>query len=103
MQQSNSSFLHTIKESLFREPGHGKRSWLPVLFGSLLIIGGLTSFLGGNLFNRSMFIALGFMGLFLGSAELLPKNWTVLAGMLRVAAYILLLSMAIALLIAVFS
>ncbi len=84
----------TLKRTIFREPRAGNMSGrlgfvvagVGVFFGCLMIVNGLFfSSIGGPSYS-SMLVVLGSTFTLQFAAELLPKDCTVLAGLLRVSA-----------------
>jgi len=76
----------TIKTRLFREPHGGKLHWITVGVGMAAVVLSLSGWFGGQDTLFYLFLGL-FVGLF-GAAEVLPKNRTQAAGVLRISALI---------------
>jgi hypothetical protein len=93
MSTRENSSLQAIRRALFREPRRRARDWFVVLGGCVAIIGGLFGpFFGErDLFSLVGSIGLGLWLLLLGAAELLPRNLTTLAGLLRVGSIVIIL------------
>lgn len=75
---------------LFREPRGGRFNFLLVLIGLSDLAYG---FFGAGTLGRSLqfvIIALGTWILLTGAAELLPRNQTLIAGLLRIGGYVAL-------------
>ena len=84
-----------MREDLFRAPRRGVRYWV-ALFGGCLEIFFTFLLPIGNWVTRLVFVCVGAMLIFLGVAEVLPRNQTTLAGLLRIAYYLALLLMILA-------
>lgn len=81
-----------VKEEIFREPHRSWRYWL-ILFGGCFVILFALSYPLDNWAVRSLFSIMGLMLIFSGAAELLPRNQTTLAGLLRIGHFVALFSM----------
>ena len=86
-----------LRRGLFREPRAGKMAgWLWFAFGGLGATLGCLMFVNGLFFSdfstiggpsySPMLVALGSMFVLQSTAELLPKDWSTVAGIMRVGA-----------------
>lgn len=71
-----------MMEKIFREPEGGRRAWVFVLIGCYFLVE--TIFFREELLGRLVYLAFGVAVLGLGVADLLPRNQTRLAGLLRI-------------------
>jgi len=69
-------------ENLFKGPEGGRRAWVFVLIACYFFIE--TIFFREGLFDRLVYLIFGFAVLAFGVADLLPRNQTRLAGLLRI-------------------
>lgn len=67
---------------IFKEPEGGRRAWVFVLIGCYFFVE--TIFFREELFDRLVYLAFGVGVLGLGVADLLPRGWVRLAGLLRI-------------------
>jgi hypothetical protein len=79
--QENSK-LRAIKRAIFREPRRGAFFWIALLFGCALLVLNLFFPTGSELLRLTN-IGTAAMILLLGASEVLSRNRTMLAGLLR--------------------
>lgn len=87
--------LQAIKRGLFREPGHGIRPWIFLLFGGAGIgffFFALSDPTGTRSLPPLFYLAWGAWALLLAVAELLPRGWTMISGWLRMGGFVAVLS-----------
>jgi hypothetical protein len=71
-----------VRDAIFKEPEGGRRAWLLVLIGCYFLIE--TVFFREGLLNRLVYLTFGVAVLAFGVADLLPRDRTKLAGLLRI-------------------
>ncbi len=71
-----------MTEKLFKEPEGGRRAWVFVLIGCYFFVE--TIFFREGLFDRLLYLVFGAAVLVFGVADLLPRNQTRLAGLMRI-------------------
>ncbi len=81
----------SVKDYLFREPEHGRRHILTMISGCVLIALGLL-YVGLPQIVHVSLVSIGILNLFLGVAELAPRDRVRLAGTLRATAYVVFLA-----------
>ena len=69
-----------MREQIFREPGGGRRAWLLLLIGCYFLVE--TVFFREGLSDKLVYLAFAVLGF--GLADLLPRDWTRIAGSLRI-------------------
>ncbi len=82
--------MHAVKRELFREPRHGARYWLILIVGCVELLSILLFPLEQQMLQLvALFI--GLMLVSLAGPELLPRNMTTLAGLLRALGFLVTL------------
>ncbi len=71
-----------MRDAVFKEPEGGRRAWVFVLIGCYFFVE--TIFFREGLFDRLLYLIFGVAVLAFGIADLLPRNQTRLAGLLRI-------------------
>ncbi len=71
-----------MTEKIFGEPAGGRRAWVFVLIGCYFFVE--TIFFREGLFDRLVYLTFGVAVLAFGVADLLPRDRTRLAGLLRI-------------------
>jgi hypothetical protein len=71
-----------VRDAIFKEPEGGRRAWLLVLIGCYFLIE--TVFFREGFLNRLVYLTFGVAVLAFGVADLLPRDRTKLAGLLRI-------------------
>lgn len=85
----------TIRETVFNESEGGRRAWIFVLIGRYFFVE--TVFFREALFDRLVYLTFGVAVLGFGAADLLPRNRTRLAGLLRIGGVgLMVLTLAVA-------
>lgn len=91
------------KEHIFREPSHGIHHWVVLLAGFLMIlIVLLYTPLVEHWLTRLWICTMGLAIILSAGAEVLPKNRTVLAGILRIGYFVAVLCAVLLLAIMIF-
>ena len=85
---SEASKGEIISERMFGEPKGGRRAWVFVLIGCYFFVE--TIFFREGLFDRLVYLTFGVAVLAFGVADLLPRDRTKLAGLLRIGAIALI-------------
>ena len=71
-----------MRDAIFKEPEGGRRAWLLVLIGCYFLIE--TVFFREGFLNRLVYLTFGVAVLAFGVVDLLPRDRTKLAGLLRI-------------------
>jgi hypothetical protein len=71
-----------VRDAIFKEPEGGRRAWLLVLIGCYFLIE--TAFFREGFLDRLVYLTFGVAVLAFGVADLLPRDRTNLAGLLRI-------------------
>ncbi|HEV8045136.1 MAG TPA: hypothetical protein VGP38_08150 [Rubrobacter sp.] len=71
-----------MREPVFKEPEGSRRAWVFVLIGCYFFVE--TIFFREGLFDRLLYLIFGVAVLGFGVADLLPRDQTRLAGLLRI-------------------
>ena len=77
-----------MRDAIFKEPEGGRRAWLLVLIGCYFLIE--TVFFREGFLNRLVYLTFGVAVLAFGVADLLPRDRTKLAGLLRIGGVVLI-------------
>lgn len=75
--------MQTIARRVFREPSHGITPWMLLIVGVATLAASFFYAAPDQLY-RLITLVMGMLLIFAGLADILPKAWTAIAGMLRV-------------------